>query len=182
MRLLISAVVTAIALFFLGFLWWGILMPIVRPAEVITDQAVIESMSETFSESGLYFYPDYAEAEGASKPGPMVIAYFYTDQPAMGPMMGAGFGHMLVTALLVSWIVSLSNRSLFVDRVKIVAVLGWFVALWADVGNMIWWRHPPLWTVFHIGYDLISWLVAGLIIAAIVKPVAKPSAVAASND
>ena len=170
MRIVVSAVVTAIVLFFIGFLWWGILMPIVRPAKVISNPAVVDSMSDGLSESGIYFHPDYGDPEAHTGGGPMVIAYFFTDQPNMGQMMGGGFVHMLVTAFLASWIVRKLNRPTFGSRFAIVFTLGLFAAIWADVGNMIWWRHPPMWTAFHLGYDVLSWAVAGLIIGAIIKP------------
>ncbi|MEZ6131557.1 MAG: hypothetical protein R3C59_23045 [Planctomycetaceae bacterium] len=57
----------------------------------------------------------------------------------------------------------------FTGRLAFVFCLGLFCAVWADVGNMIWWRHPPLWTAFHFAYDTLSWLLAGVIIAAIIK-------------
>ena len=167
---MVVAAVSAIVLFFFGFLWWGVAMPVVRPAEVISDETVVDSLSDGLSETSIYFYPDYGDPEAHSEDGPMVIAYFFTDRPAMGQMMGAGFGHMLISALLVSWIVSKVNRPSYWERVRIVALLGVFVAIWADVGNMIWWRHPAMWTVFHFFYDVLSWLVAGLVIAAIIKP------------
>ena len=169
MRVIASALVTAIALFFFGFIWWGILMPIVKPAEVITDQAVVDSMNSTFSGSGVYFYPDPATASEATS-GPWAILYFDPNMPDMGSMMGMGFGHMLLTAFAATLFVRFRNLPTFADRFKFVAGLGLFVALWADIGNMIWWHHPTPWAVFHFGYDLLSWVLAGAIIAAIMKP------------
>ncbi len=169
MRILVASLVAAIALFFFGFLWWGLLMPAVQPASVITDQALVEKMSSSLNESAVYFYPDPAVEPGDAS-GPMAILYFNIDLPDMGKMMGMGFGHMFVTALLVTLFVASQKLSSFAARLKLVFGLGLFVALWADVGNMIWWRHPPQWTAFHVAYDVFSWLLAGAIIAAIIKP------------
>jgi hypothetical protein len=172
MRFLVASLVTAVALFLFGFLWWGVLMPIVRPVSVITDQALVEKMSSSLNESGIYFYPDPATEPGESA-GPMAILYFNSESPQMGPMMGIGFAHMFLTALLVSMFVSSRKLPSYSDRLKFVFCLGLLIALWADVGNMIWWRHPPGWTAFHFGYDVLSWLLAGSIIAAMVKPYAE---------
>ena len=169
MRIFVASLVTAIALFFFGFVWWGLLMPVVRPASVIADQGMIEKMTASLDESALYFYPDYAEAEGDSA-GPVAILFFNREAPSMSAMMGMGIGHMFVTALLVSLFVSFVPLRSFAERLTFVVCLGLFVAVWADGGNMIWWRHPPLWTAFHFGYDALSWLLAGAIIAAIVRP------------
>ncbi len=61
MQKVISALVAAVVMFFVGFLWWGLLMPIVKPPKVIADAALVEKMGTSLSESGLYFYPDYSE-------------------------------------------------------------------------------------------------------------------------
>jgi len=169
MRVLAASFVTAIALFFFGFLWWGVLMPFVRPTTVISDQTLIDNMSSSLNESAVYFYPDPATEPGESS-GPMAILYFNTDMPDMGRMMGMGFAHMFVAAVLVTMLVSSRKLPSFAERFRFVFCLGLFVAWWADVGNMIWWRHPSGWTAFHFGYDVLSWLLAGAIIAAIMKP------------
>lgn len=169
MRIFVASLVTAIVLFVFGFVWWGLLMPVVRPASVIADQELVEAMSSSLNESALYFYPDYAEEPGDSS-GPMAILFFNREMPSMAKMMGMGFGHMFVSALLVSLFVSYLRLRSFAGRLTFVFSLGLFVAVWADVGNMIWWRHPTLWTAFHFGYDVLSWLLAGVMIAAIVRP------------
>ncbi len=176
MRVFIASLLSAIALFFCGFLWWGVLMPSLQPASVITDQGLMEKMSESLAKSALYIYPDYTQpSEDASKP--MAVLYFERQTPSMGTTMGLGFVHMFVTALIVSLAVARLPVQSFARRLAFVCFLGLFVAVWADLGNMIWWRHPGLWTAFHFGYDASSWLIAGLIIAAIVKPITPKSAV-----
>lgn len=169
MRVFIASLLAAIALFFSGFFWWALLMGIVRPAEVITDQALVANMASSVKESGLYMYPDYGQTEGDAT-GPMAMLFYEKQMPPMGTMMGMGFVHMFVSALLVSVFVSLSPFQTFKSRFAAVFFLGLFVAVWADAGNMIWWRHPPMWAAFHFGYDVFSWLVAGIIIAGIVRP------------
>ncbi len=169
MRVFFASLLAAIALFFCGFLWWGVLMGFVRPAEVITDQTLVGNMATALKESGLYMYPDYANAEGNAT-GPMAILYYDKQMPSMGTMMGMGFAHMFVSALLASVFVCLSPFHSFKSRFAAVFFLGLFVAVWADAGNMIWWRHPPLWAAFHFGYDVFSWLVAGMVIAGMVRP------------
>ena len=172
MRVIVSAVLTAVLLFIVGFVWWGMLMPMVRPAEVISDKAVVDALSDGLKDSGLHIYPDYGDPE-AHGSGPMVFTYFFTDPPNMGAMMGSGFAHMFVCALLASMVVSIAMPKSFSQRFLIVFFLGLFVALWADIGNMIWWRYPSVWTAFHFGYDVLSWAVAGLSIATIVRPCSK---------
>ena len=88
----------------------------------------------------------------------------------MGKMMGLGFAHMFLSTLLVCIALSFSPRRTFAGRLGFVFFLGLFVAVWADLGNMIWWRYPPAWTGYHFAYDARAWLLAGLVIAVILKP------------
>ncbi len=169
MRILFAALVTALALFFFGFVWWGLLMPVIGPAKAIADQALVEKMSTSLSESGVYFYPDPAVEPGDAS-GPMAILYFNTDMPQMEIMMGLGFGHMFATAILVGLFVSSRKLPAFSERFVLVSFIGLLVALWTDIGNLIWWRYPLLWAMYHLGYDIFSWLLAALILAAFLKP------------
>ncbi len=175
MRVVLAAVVCAIALFFFGFLWWGVLMPIIKPANVLEDEQLTQQMSSSLKTSGLYIYPDYSQAP-ADTDIPMVFAYYYTTGPNMPLMMGGGLLHMFVTSLLAGVLLIKLNLRDWSTRVFTVFFLGLFVAVWADIGNMIWWRHPLAWTMFHFGYDALSWLVAALVLATLIKPTDASSA------
>ena len=144
-------------------------MPKLKPAGVIVDQTLVNQLDSSLNESGLYFHPTYEEPMEPGS-GSMAIVYYTKTIPAMGNMMGMGFVQMLVSSLLASLFVSKLALSTFAHRLGVASFLGVFVAVWADVGNMIWWRHPLDWTAFHFGYDVFSWVLAGLVIAALVKP------------
>lgn len=169
MRIALTTLLTAIVLFFFGFVWWGVIMPIAQPAGVIQDTSIVERMS-SLGESGVYFHPTYTEAPSETASGPMVVLYYVSEIPSMGMMMGLGFAHMLAASLLACLAVNYLNPATFSKRFLIVCGLGLFTALWADVGNMIWWHHPASWAAYHFGYDLFSWVLAGLVIAALLKP------------
>lgn len=178
-RTALAAIASAAVLFFFGFLWWGVLMPVVQPAQVITDEAFVQSMSESLQQSGLYFYPNYAEpVDDASRP--MAIIYYNAQQPSMAKMMAGGFLHMLVVSALVCAVLPYVRAPTFGARFCFVFFLGLFVAAWADLGAMVWWRHPSAWAAFHFGYDVLSWLLAGLVIAAIAKPAVESQGEAAT--
>lgn len=169
MRSLLASFVAAIAMFFTGFIWWGLLMPVVRPARVIESDALLASMNAELKDADVYFYPNYAEPADENS-GPTAILHYLPGSPSMATTMGLGFLHMFGTAFLASCLLGFVALPSFSQRFVLVASLGLLVAFWADLGNMIWWWHPPMWTAFHFGYDLLSWIVAGAIIASIVKP------------
>ncbi|GAB5401857.1 MAG: hypothetical protein Aurels2KO_00880 [Aureliella sp.] len=168
MRILISAVISAVALFFFGFLWWGVLMPVVRPVEVLDGQELVDQVT-ALPESGVYMYPNYLKPEPDAGDLPVAMIYF-KKSVSMGGMMGAGILHMFICSALVAALVARLNLPVFSSRFGYVFAMGLFLAIWADWGNMIWWQHPPVWAAYHFTYDLISWTIAGLIIAAIIKP------------
>ena len=171
MRIVIASLLSAIVLFFFGFLWFGILMPTVKPAGVITDATVVEKLGSSLTESNVYFHPDYTD-HSEEHSGPVTMMFYATEARAMGMTMGLGFAHMFLTTLLVCIFLSSSPRHTFAGRLAFVFFLGLFVAVWADLGNMVWWHHPPMWTGYHFAYDALSWLLAGLVIALILKPTA----------
>ncbi|MCA9131079.1 MAG: hypothetical protein KDB22_28540 [Planctomycetales bacterium] len=177
MRIALATVVSAIVMFFLGFLWWGLTMPSVTPAGVFSDESLVASMKQTLGESGVYFYPSYSEPIPDGEP--VAIVYYLANAPEMGGTMGMGFAHMLVASLLACLVVSWLRLPTFADRFKLLAGLGLLIAFWADIGNMIWWHHPLGWALFHFGYDASSWAVAGAAIAAILK--SPPTVAPASN-
>ena len=169
MRIAIASVVSAVILFFAGFVWWALLMQAAKPAGVIEDAALVEHMAQSLGSTGLYIYPTYMK-DTSNEAGPMALVYFNSVKPAMGPTMGKGFAHMLASSVIVCLIVYNFASDSFAKRFTCVVWLGVFVAVWADLGNMIWWNHPPFWAAFHCGYEIVSWTIAGLAIAAIVKP------------
>lgn len=174
MRIILASFLSAVVLFFVGFVWWGLLMPVVRPAGVVSDPEVIATLDASLERTGLYFHPDYANAPDEST-GPMALIYFIQKSPSMGTMMGLGFGHMFFSAFLASVIVSLCALKSFAKRVGIVLALGLFVGVWADIGNMIWWHHPTAWAAYQFAYDVVSWLLAGVVIAILVRPATSPT-------
>lgn len=171
MRVTIAAVASAVALFFFGFLWWGVIMPIAQPAQVLESEELVYEMDKALSEPGVYFNPSYInKPEGYE--GSTALLYYLPGSPDMPKQMGIGFAHMLICSVLAAVFVSTLNSRTYLARFGVVFFLGIFAALWADIGNMIWWFHPMGWTSFHFYYDVITWAIAGFIIAAIVQPVA----------
>lgn len=171
MRVPIAAFAAAVAMFFIGYIWWSPVMYLVKPVGEIESQEVITAMDKALSEPGVYKHPGYEQSMDTHE-GSVAMLYYVPEMPNMLKLMGIGFAHMLMCSVLASVLVSTLNSKTFIARFGVVFFLGLFVALWADVGNMIWWFHPTGWGVFHIAYDLVSWAAAGAIIAAIIQPVA----------
>lgn len=141
-------------------------MPVLKPADVITDTALVDQIT-SLPKSGVYFHPTYDEP---AEEGTPIAMLYYAKSVSMGKMMGAGLFHMFFCSALAAAVVTRLNLSEFSSRFGYVFAMGVLLAIWADFGNMIWWHHPPFWTIFHFAYDVVSWTLAGLIIAAIARP------------
>ncbi|MCM2375009.1 hypothetical protein [Aporhodopirellula aestuarii] len=177
MRITLASFLAAIVLFLSGFLWWGFLMPIAMPAKVLQDDALAEQIITSLTEPGLYIYPDYTSQEHAATS----MLFYNSEPPPMLAIMGAGFLHMFASALFISLVVSRLEIASTSGRIAMVSSFGCFVAWWANVGHLIWWRHPYSWTAFHVAYDISSWVLAGIVIALIVKPATAISDVATEH-
>ncbi|HBE70672.1 MAG TPA: hypothetical protein DDW52_21210 [Planctomycetaceae bacterium] len=141
-------------------------MPALRPAGVLPEDIASDQIM-SLDESGVYFYPDYSDADSTTSS--MAVVYF-KKSASMGAMMGGGIFHMFVCAAFAAGVVARLNLPSFSSRFGYVLAMGFLIATWADVGNMIWWHYPPVWAGFHYAYDILSWTLAGLLIAAIIKP------------
>ncbi|MFN3191779.1 MAG: DUF2760 domain-containing protein [Aureliella sp.] len=186
MAKLVSAVFAGAAIYFVwGMLAW-MLLPIHGPTvhELPAEQEIIDSMRAQNLESGVYIAPFAADAETMSDPesafmknhlaGP--IFSIYLRKEGASPM-GAGvlIGGLIidlaaaaVAVCLLSCLGACGNS--YWCRVGFVTGLGVFVAI---VGHMSYWN----WMYFPLDYTIafvidviVGWTLAGLAIAALVKP------------
>ena len=122
--------------------------------------------------------------EGASKEferqhaeGPIVQIFYHANGIAgseMGMTMGLGFVHMLISSVFCCILLAMAEPlCCYGSRVGFVFGLGVFSSLWIEGADLIWWHFPLSHVLFMSAYNIIAWLLAGLVIAAIVK---KPQA------
>lgn len=188
MRVLLAALLSAVAMFFWGFVFWGpVLNMTVRlmaplPATVELD-ALAPLRAEKLAD-GMYVYPgplvDQSD-EAAVKAwetkvneGPIVhMTYKSSGVSPMDPgMFAKGFAHSFVLALLGG--VLLSSVAAYLPnygrRFAVLALASLIAALWTPIGDMIWWFHPTKYALGAAAYTLVAGLLMAAITAAIVKP------------
>ena len=174
-------------MFFWGFLYWAVIAMMISPWKAIPKEAdpnVLATLKAAFPEKGVYMYPwvdassgdktgSAEEFETAREEGPFVqIVFDPAGVPAseMGKVMGMGFLHMLVSALLCSMLLTAAEPlCCYKYRVGFVVGLGLFASFWIGGANIVWWHHPISHTIFMAGYSIGTWVLAGLVIGAIVK-------------
>jgi hypothetical protein len=189
-RVLVAALLAAVVLFFWGFLWW-VVLPFagwaMKPVPYQTRAKVTDGMKTLFSESGVYFLPfpeegatprDLEDVQQRQREGPLVEVIYRKDGvEAMSPAYFAtGFGHMALSALLAGALLSLAAPALrsYPRRVAFAALLGFFGAFAFDLSSILWFHHPWQFPVMMAAFDASGWLLASLVLAAVIRP-ARPA-------
>lgn len=175
LRLGIGALVAAFLMFMWGFAFWG--AGIVDPAKHMSaegETAIAEALRANTTEHGLYFIPDAkngteAEMSARMAQGPFAMIYVKPSGATMGDpaVMGMGFAHMLVTAILIGVILTwvLPATPSWFDRFKLVALIGATTTIFAVLSHPIWWHHAWGTALTFAAYDFVSYLIAGAVMA-----------------
>lgn len=182
-NLFLGALLAAVVLMIWGFLCWGLLawqLGIV--GTIANEEAVMSAVRDQIPEAGTYFFP----MEGYESGSPEAIAAWTEAHtagpvgflsvrprgvaPNMGKVMGMGFVHFYLSALIAGWILTLTNLPGYAQRVKLVAAIGFFATFALHISNTIWWYAPWNFTFFSVVTTAIAWGLAGLVLARFVKP------------
>lgn len=158
------------------------------------EDSVLSTMRSSIPESGLYVFPGAdmsAQKDPAAqaaymakyKTGPTGILALTTGGTDLSfpKLLLNQFLFGLVAALLVSWILAMTaSATTYGSRVLIVFLAALFGGFVYTLPYWNWYGFPPAYILGEIGTWAVSWLVAGLAIAAIVKQ--KPSAGSAVRE
>jgi hypothetical protein len=160
----VGALVAAIVMFVLGFVFFGLLgMLIYAPLDPAVSAAVQSALGGQLTATGSYMVPASEEAWMA---GPSAIVNFVAagDAPDMAVAMSMGFCHFFVSALLIG----LGLRAAGGDARQRMGVALWFgvaASVFMHLGDPIWygygWRTSLIVSVF----DAIIFIGGGLVLA-----------------
>jgi hypothetical protein len=183
-RLILAALVVAVTSFALGFAWWTVVpfrSAVVKPV----PEGVLPRLSDKLPKSGVYMYPLHdviapdpealkagmKEMEEKQAKGPIAQVFYIREGVQHGPTeLGIGFAHRFGCALLAAMLLAMASPDTYIARVIFVFLLGVFASLTIQVSDAIWLHHPWDFIGFQAGYVVLNWLIAGLIMGAIIKP------------
>lgn len=181
----------AVVLFLWGFVYWVHLSGALVPYKHMTDEAaVVEVLQENLTETGIYLFPmpehdpdpnatadekkaaneAYAERH---REGPLgAVSYLVEGREVMPPSkLAKGFVINFASALIASIMLCCAcGRRGYAARVAFVFGLGLFVAVSVHLIARNYLFDPLDFTLLKIGDSIVGWLLAGLVIAAVVKP------------
>ena len=185
-RILIGGVVAGIVLFFWGFVA-HMLLPLgeLGLKSLPTDEGLAAAITKDVREPGLYFLPgrdmskpqSQAEMEAymekvAKGPYGFMVLYPNGRDPSLAKHLPIEFGTNVACALLAAILVS-QLRPGFLVRVASVTLVGLLASLMTLVPYWNWYGYPTDFTLAQIAENTVGWLLAGIVLAAIVRPSSK---------
>lgn len=177
MRLILGSVLTAVAIFMWGFLFWGHNVPDIKSLEPAAETAVLDTLKTNIPADDVYYLPgmrgDEADWTKRHEAGPLAqITYRAKGANPMDPMVFVkGFAHMLVTALILGFALSMVAGGLpsYRQRVVVVVLFGLAASVFAHLSDPIWMLDPWRYSLLTALYDFVSYLLAGLILGWFVR-------------
>jgi hypothetical protein len=185
-RILIGGVAAGIVIFFWGFVS-HMLLPIGEMGlkTVPAEDDLAAALKKDVPEPGLYFLPgrDMSKSPTAEEmeahmakvsKGPYGFMVIYPNgrDPSFAKRLPIEFGTNVVSALLAAILVS-QLRPGFLVRVACVTLVGVLASIPILVPYWNWYGFPTDFTLAQIGEQIVGWLLAGIVLALIVRPSAK---------
>lgn len=179
MRILLTGLLGAIAMYA-----WSAFAHMATPlgemgiSALKNEQPVIDALRG--EASGLYQFPwstDMSE-EGLKtlqsrfdSSGSGLLAFLAPGEArvAMGRPLALEFASELVQSLLAAWLLTMAAISAYLGRVIFVTGIGAAVAIGTNVSYLIWYGFPLNYTLGYIVIQLVGYLAAGIVMAAMVK-------------
>jgi len=176
-KVLLAGILGGLAL----FMWGGLSHMVIGLGEVgiqNIQRPIYDSMKAASPQHGFYFFPENdgkGNMKDEFKGGPTGIL-IYNPTGAGASMTGQLINEAIlniVQALLAAYLVSLAAIKLtrYPQRVGFVFVLGILSAIATNIEYWNWYGFPSSYTMASIVDKLIGFMVAGLVVAAFVKPV-----------
>lgn len=148
------------------------------------EEGTLSAMRSAIPESGLYLFPAADMSQGRSaaaqaaymekyRTGPVGILAYSRGGMALqfGNLLFKQFLFGLVASLLLAWLLGMTaSATTYASRVLIVLLAPLFAGCLYALPYWNWYGFPLSYTVAYIATWCVSWLIAGLAMAAIVKP------------
>lgn len=197
MRAILGALAGAVVLFVWGAAFWMMFAGAIgglRMLERDQEDAVVAVLKAQVPETGVYYFPgmpthgkDLPEAEekqltdewtARHEAGPLgLIQITHAGHGIMEPTLFIrGFGINLISTVLVSILVIMAGAGGFAQRFAVVAIFGIATSVAVHLIDWNWMYTPTDYTVMLVVDTTVGWLLAGVVMAAIIKTPKKPRA------
>jgi uncharacterized membrane protein YeaQ/YmgE (transglycosylase-associated protein family) len=171
-KLLLASFLAGLALFFWGFIYYGISGIPNKTLGTPAPTAAV-ALEANFPADGTYIVPsptaeNMAELQAT---GPVAMVHIRPGGAgSMGTMMGTGFVHGVVYCFLLALILQqICKKSGYGERVWFVTQVGMAGAFAARFGDAIWFWQSWSWQISNFIYSAIGAAIAGAILAKFIK-------------
>ena len=176
-----GSLLAAVAMFIFGAVYWSSPIMGVGSRPIADDESIQTLLNEAFPETGIYwvpgldlYYQDPDRYETLHESGPVVMLNVVHDPgaPMNAGAFAAGFLHQWVVCFLIGLLLARVAPALpgYGSRVGFVFFAGLVMALFVNLGAVIWWRMPLSFQLAEGLYNVVAWLLAGLVMARFVAP------------
>jgi len=177
-KLTLGTIAATIAMFIWGAIFWMSPLPYSVLGRTPDDAAAGKALLDHFPADATYVIPGMYNPEdkltALHRSGPLAMVHIrHGGSEVMEPaVLAQGFLQELVTVMLMGALLAFAGPSLptYVSRVRFLTVAGIAVAIFADLGAPIWWRHPWPFHLVSAVYTVTAWFVAALVLAAVIRP------------
>ena len=183
-RVVIAVVLSAVVQMIWGFLFWAVLPFSQTIVQELPDEGrVMAALQETVMESGHYFAPHPSRAKSSAgeeaflkehRRGPLVEIVYQKDgvDPMDARYLGVGFGHYLVSSLLMALLLvcALPRLETYLARVGFIVLVAVFAVVATHLGNPVWFHHPWTFSLVKSLYGVVGWTLAALVMGAVIRP------------
>lgn len=178
-RIVLGSFLGAVAMFIWGAVFWMGPLPKGVGLTARDESALGQALRQQLHVSGTYTVPGLStepkRAEELAQKGPLAVIHY---RSAGGPLpdpslLLRGFLIEWVTVALIACLLQMAFPVLnsYTRRVLFVMLAAVTLAVHSDAGAVVWWHHAPSWAWLMGFYDVSAWTIAGLVLAAFVKPV-----------
>lgn len=136
------------------------------------DGDVAAVISAQTVEDGTYLMPFGAskEAQDRMAKGPIVFAAVRrAGLGSVGRFFGLQFAILFATAFLLTWLLLQTSGRSYGRRVLFLAVVGLTASVIVELPNWNWWGFSNAFTAVNVADNVLTCLIAGLVIAKVAK-------------
>ena len=177
-KIVLGSFLGAVAMLMWGAVFWMGPLPKGVALTARDESALGQALRQHLHASGTYTLPGLAtepkRAEELAQKGPFaVIHYRSIGGPLPDPsLLLRGFLIEWVTVALIACLMQMAFPVLnsYMRRVLFVMLAAITLAIHTDAGAVVWWHHDASWAWLMALYDVSAWTLAGLVLAAFVKP------------
>jgi hypothetical protein len=187
-RILLAGVLGSIAMFL-----WSAIAHIVLPlgeigvSEIPNEQAVLSAMQASIGQtSGFYFFPGTGLGPSATRAQKSAAMQQYGAKLAVSPsgiliyhppgakvlapaQLGTEYLTELLECLLAAFLLARTSLASYGARLGFVTVGGIMAAITTNIPYWNWYGFPSNYTVSYITIEIVDYIAAGLVIAAVLK-------------